>query len=155
MKKSVYLAGPIHGQTYKSASGWRSDAATLFKEMEVDVWDPFRGYRSLRHKGADVLHHTDIESIQGVSNAAAMTRDLEDINRADLVLMNLSGVDKVSIGTMVELGWAAKHRTPVISILLPGEIHDHPFVREMTHVTESLRDGIDLARFMLCPSDWG
>ena len=37
-----------------------------------------------------------------------VTRDRWDVAKADVVLMNLVGATQVSIGTMVELGWAER-----------------------------------------------
>ncbi len=53
---------------------------------------------------------------------AIIGRDRADCTRADLIIMNLLGAKKVSIGTMVELGWSDMARKPE-SLLCEGFSH--------------------------------
>jgi nucleoside 2-deoxyribosyltransferase len=60
-------------------------------------------------------------------------RDRYDSTKSDLVVCNLLGAQRVSIGTMIELGWADANRVPVVLIMeKTGNIHEHPMVRQTT-----------------------
>ena len=65
------------------------------------------------------------------SQRGVTTRDRMDCNRADAVIMNLLGAKTVSIWTMIEIGWADAHRTPIILVMeRSANVHDHPMVRD-------------------------
>lgn len=75
-------------------------------------------------------------------------RDLWDVTQCDAVLVNLSMATEVSIGSMVELGYARAHGKFIV-VVLPSDPesdpHDHPFVTETaTAVVRHLADGIRL-----------
>lgn len=68
---------------------------------------------------------------------AVVQRDLWDVARSDVLLMNLGGAETASIGCMVELGWARAHSRFTIVVLPADERgaganpHDHLFVHEL------------------------
>lgn len=68
-----------------------------------------------------------------LSNQKAITtRDRFDCQGSDLILVNLLGAARVSIGSMIELGWADAARVPIIlAIEEEGNMHDHAMVREV------------------------
>jgi len=123
----VYLAGPISGLTYEGGQGWRNYVTQELPE-EIRCMSP------LRAKG-EVL--TRVGVIDGAyeenpltSQAGITTRDRLDCTRADAVLFNFLGATSVSIGTVLELGWADAHRIPIIVVMEPtGNLHDHPMIR--------------------------
>lgn len=59
------------------------------------------------------------------------TRDRFDSMRCDVLLVNFLGAKKVSIGTVMEIGWADSRKIPIICAIEPeGNPHDHPMIRE-------------------------
>lgn len=79
------------------------------------------------------------------------TRDRYDCMGADLVVFNLLGADRITIGTMIELGWADAARNPSILVIeKSGNVHDHPMVRQTTHFrVDNLEDAIAIAEIVL------
>lgn len=81
-----------------------------------------------------------VEEIQGAYNDKVMscsrgiiTRDRFDATRCDVLLVNLLGAKKVSIGTVMEIAWADAHRIPIIVVIEPeGNPHEHPMIDEVT-----------------------
>ena len=67
------------------------------------------------------------------------------------MLANLLGLEKITIGTMVEYGWADAYRKPVITVIeKTGNIHEHYFVRELTAFrVETLEKGLSVAKAIL------
>jgi nucleoside 2-deoxyribosyltransferase len=62
-----------------------------------------------------------------------MTRDFFDCQNCDIVLANLLGTKKVSIGTVMEIAWAYAFNKPMILVLDPeNNIHEHPMIQEAT-----------------------
>lgn len=152
-KGSVYLSGPIAGQTYDEARyGWRATFAAAMEEG-IKVLSPMRHEGHLAEvtgelKAAEQLDHF-------FSGARIIVeKDALDIKRCDIVVVNLLGATKVSIGTVAEIGMAqASGKTIILIMEDPGtmdtgkrytdleyshpkwdtpiygsNVHEHPFV---------------------------
>ncbi len=137
----VYAAGPITGNTFDEAVDWRARLATELWVRTARAWEllsPMRGKEAFRMKGP--LPSTFDES------KPAVQRDLYDIRRSDAVLVNLVGADRVSVGTMCELGYAhAKDKFIVVARSHSDRIHDHVFVQELaSQVVPTLADAINV-----------
>lgn len=178
MKKKVYLAGPIAGVSYDvSARGWRIEVQSLLDgtyrsdkantETEIQTYSPMRGKGFLRDiKGDEVLGKLEYKASPISTTQGILGRDRNDCMKSDAIIMNLHGAKDVSIGTMVELGWADAARVPVILImedqktkeqLDSGEknnIHEHLFVQGLsTYRTSSVEGAVALAKFLLLNND--
>jgi nucleoside 2-deoxyribosyltransferase len=136
----LYLAGPITGLGYSDALDWREDVRTRLASSapHVECIDPMRAKQ----------HLADLQSIGphghagGLLNShAVVARDMWDVDRSDVILLNLTGARQISIGSMVELGRASARGKFVIVVLPPEETgeapdaernpHDHLFVFEL------------------------
>lgn len=140
----VYLAGPITGLTYEQAQDWR----LWFRRTCPAPWaclDPLRGFEHL-NDGTQLP-----DTFQGEFDAVA--RDLTDISSCDVVVVNLAGAERISIGTMCELGYARAKGKFIVTVLdgdsyyFGGSVrnpHDHLFVRQMSDVVVAqLPEAID------------
>ena len=157
MNKSIYLAGPISGLTYNEATEWRITTKKALEPYGIKCLSPLRAAVHLRnHEGL----LTDCEIIEGtVEGYAALAmstpkgvveRDKYDCMNCDVLIVNLSNAKKVSIGTMVEIGWANMNRIPIILIMEDGNIHDHAFVREsVSFRPDSIEEAIEIAKAIL------
>ncbi len=125
---TVYLAGPITGLSYNGTTEWRQQAMDALSVMGI------QGLSPMRHKDY-LLNVTTIEdsyeSSVMSSQRGIYARDKFDCHRADLVLVNLLGAKKVSIGTVMEIAWAAANDVPVVLVMeAEGNIHEHAMLRE-------------------------
>lgn len=115
-KGSVYLSGPIAGQTYDDARfGWRKEFAEKMA-IGIKVLSP------MRHEG-------HLAEVQGQLKAAEqldhffsgariiVEKDALDIKRCDIVVVNLLGATKVSLGTVAEIGMAYASGKTIILIM--------------------------------------
>jgi len=145
--KTVYLAGPISGLDYNGCNDWREHAKSQLKEWGIAGVSPMRGkeYLSLEKNISD-----EYDSVLSCQKGIT-TRDRFDSTSCDIMLVNLLGAKKVSIGTMIEYGWADSARRPIISVIeKEGNPHDHSMVRELTGFrVESLDEGLYVARAIL------
>ena len=136
----VYLAGPITGLTYGGSTEWRDAAIAELAEYGIHGLSPMRGKDYL-------LQHTTMSDAFDqyvLSTQKAITvRDRFDCQRSDVVFVNLLGAEKVSIGTMIELGWADSARVPLVVAMDDGNVHDHAMVRELAGFTvSSIAEGL-------------
>lgn len=129
----VYLAGPITGLTFGAAIAWRVEAATVLEKNGHEVLSPMRGKDFIlkRIGEAEVLGQT-YEDAPLASQRGIVARDHFDVSRADVVLFNLCGAERVSIGTMIEYGWASAFRKVIITAMGRANVHNHAFVRELS-----------------------
>lgn len=133
----VYAAGPISGLTSTQACRWRRKLAQELRRRSsgVQVLSPMRGKERL-FQGP--INDQSVRSLVGdyerliTSDRGITARDRYDIQRCDVVFMNLLGADHVSIGTMIELGWADSLRKPVVVLMeKKNNPHDHPMLRDI------------------------
>lgn len=128
-KGSVYLSGPITGETYASARyGWRELVARQLA-LGVKALSPMRHEGHLAEiKGSLEKHYPD----HFFSGARVIVeKDRLDIKRSDIVLVVLLGATRVSIGTVSEIGMAYEAGKTIILVMEDeGNIHDHPFVTQ-------------------------
>lgn len=145
----VYLAGPIAGQTYDQSEDWRNFVAGALPK-EIVPYSPLRGKEFLREAG--VLGKGSYDENPLSTSKGVLTRDRNDVQSSDCVLINVLDAKKVSIGTIMEMAYADAYRVPVVLVMEPGNPHEHVMFDEAaTYRTDSLHDAIDLVTYLLLP----
>lgn len=143
MNKTVYLAGPISlCKTVDDAMEWRE---RVRKELAVE------GIRALSPMRAGV-YIKDGDSDDCMSNPRGITtRDRMDCTKCDVVMMNLLGTKKISVGTMIEIGWADANRIPIVLVIEDkGNPHDHPMVNQCIGFrTNTVEQGVEVVKKIL------
>jgi len=146
----VYLAGPISGINLEGGSGWR-------EYVIENLYDQIQGLSPLRNKEY-LKNEGDLDGSYEewpLSNQRGIySRDRFDCHRADIVLVNFLGAKSVSIGSCMEVAWAAQNNTPVILIMEPGNVHEHPMILEASpFVVQDIDSAIDLIHALLAIKD--
>ena len=154
MKPLVYLAGGIAGLTGAEMLDWREEAARVLTLRGVETLNPMRAKQALVADGKRLGHDFRAYEQRGAffTSKGIMTRDSTDVRRADALLVNLLGLTKPSLGTVMELGWAFMLNKPVVvAIEKEGNPHDgHPMIHEtMTFRVETLEEAIDSVAVIL------
>jgi len=134
MTFKVYLAGPIGGLTYDDAQDWRTLTNGFIKhhsDGKIVCYSPLRYKRHIVSDGplpAGPLDTHPMTTADGIT-----CRDLYDCKTADLILVNFLGAKTVSIGTVLELGYAKAHDKPVIAVMEDeGNPHEnHSMLQKM------------------------
>lgn len=160
----VYLAGPITGLTYDGATDWREEVINALWPRVVGV-SPMRGKSYLAKLSVIEDAVKQQASIGGtsedlyklgnvMSSPQGITgRDRNDVMHADAVLMNLLGATRVSIGTMIEAGWADAFRKPLVVVREPDNLHAHGMLDAMaTYTVSTLDEGIHLVNLLVLPT---
>ncbi len=146
--KTVYLAGPIRGLSYDGCNDWREYAKEKLKEWGIAGVSPMRAKEFLRtEKIMDDRHYDHVITCP----TGITTRDRFDTTSCDILLANFLGAQKISIGTMIEYGWADSARKPIITVMeKEGNPHQHSMVEELTGFrVETLDEGLLVARAIL------
>jgi len=152
MRPRIYLSGPMKGLEYGKAEGWRLYAAERLKDA-FEVLTPMRGEEGLKRRGTiqDVMPENLFGTDQGIT-----VRDRNDILRSDVLLVNLKGATEVSVGTVAEIFWADILRKPIILVMEPGNVHNHPLIRSVAGFIErDLDKAIDIARVLVGAKPYG
>lgn len=148
MNKSIYLAGPIAGLTYKGCTSWREEFYHFFKKHDIDAYSPMRGKIFLE----EFDEMEDAHDAHFLSSQKTITlRDRNDATTCNLLIANFKGARKTSIGTCIELGWADANQIPIIAIIDEVGIHDHAILKEISIVVETLEQAKILALQILSP----
>lgn len=149
MDYTCYLAGPITGCHFDEAVNWREKFIELLPP-EITGLSPMRGKPWLEGtKSIDAMYEANALS----SSRGIITRDHFDCRRCDVLVVNLLGAKKVSIGTVMEIAWGKAYGKPIILIMENGNLHDHPMINECVgfRVT-SLEQAAEITQVLLLPA---
>jgi len=143
--RRVYLAGPINGLTVSQATAWRNHAALLLEYTDFECIDPLRGKISMHADGDRLMDGYDNLFSDDKS---VIARDLYDIDRADVLLLNTRWANSASLGSLVELGYAKCRNIPIVTVIdNEGPWAHSAWVRVLsTFIAESLEDATDIIR---------
>ncbi len=152
-KAKVYLAGPITGLTYQGATDWREYMVKRF-EPNIAAMSPMRGKDYLAAMPGLIGGSPEETYMKEVisSQRGILGRDRNDVKTADAILMNVLGAKIVSIGTMIEAGWADAYRIPVVLVIESGKenIHNHVMLDGLaTYRVDNLDAAEHLIRVLL------
>jgi nucleoside 2-deoxyribosyltransferase len=147
----VYLAGPITGYTFDGCTEWRAKAKEILAGFGIDGYSPMRAKEYLKAEG--VLTGSYPEGGLFSSSRNIMTRDYFDCSHADVVLANLLGADKPSLGTVMEMAWCYGHKIPlVVAMEEKGNPHEHPMIAEAIGFRcKTLEDALTVVSRILTP----
>lgn len=125
--KAIYLAGPITGCSYKGCTEWRSSVQQELETAGFEAYSPMRGKEHLKNK-KKIRSTTQENAI--LDNHGVFARDKYDVQRSDIILVNLSGAKQISIGSMMEIAWGHIMNKYVVTVMEENDIHEHLFVLE-------------------------
>jgi len=127
----IYLVGPIGGQTWEQATGWRYLVASLLQPL--DCRSPLRPMN-----GMDIAQSTHLDKsglLQGqddekVPFSKLFDRDYGDVDAADALFINFIGATRKSIGSAMEISRGFKRGIPMVMAMEPGNINEDVFLEE-------------------------
>ena len=127
--KTIYLVGPISGCSYKGCAEWREVLTPELEELGFNVFSPIHGEVHLRRKKNISSFGTD----EVLTSHAIVARDKFYVMSSDILLVNFLGAQRVSIGSIMEMGWAYMSNKLIITVMEKTKnLHDHAFIREVT-----------------------
>ena len=133
----IYLARSISGLSY--AEVMEEYGKTVFKlEGLYEILNPMTAKGHLKSEVAFAAYGKYVHPVS--VGHAIYERDKWMVQSCDVLLADLSGTTKVSIGVMMELAWAALLGKHTVLILPEENIHTHTFVRESADIVFSEYD---------------
>lgn len=154
-EKLVYLAGPISGLSYEGCMDWREYAKRNLAHAGITGLNPLRAKDYLKDETSmpDAVGQMQVDHPLAhvlSSRKGITTRDRWDCTRADVVIANLIGAEKASIGTCIEIAWADMNRIPVILVEEEGGVHDHAMIHECVgFIVPTLEQALTVAKALL------
>jgi nucleoside 2-deoxyribosyltransferase len=148
MKSTIYLAGPIGGLTIQQAHQRRLRIIRAFVNKDISrhftFLDPCRDDFN--------PEHLQYDNPDARINRAC----LWDIDRSDLIFFDFSNSEKISKGSLIEVGYAFAHHKPMVAWIEKNNIHDHEMLRDMIPFRfEHLRDAVEFIEEMLVVEAYG
>ena len=146
----LYLAGPITGLSYGASTDWRKYVQDKLPDFIHGV-SPMRGKDYLKGQETVLANYEE----QPLSSQAGINaRDKMDVDRCDMMILNVLGAKSVSIGSMVEVGWASSKGKPMILVIeKEGNVHSHPMVKgQAGFIVHELDTAISIAIAVLSPT---
>lgn len=151
MTARVYGCGPITGLSYEQARfGWRKQFADLL-DPRIEFLSPMRQEGHLAEV-TEIAHQayagSAMSSIRGI-----VAKDKLDVQRSTIIVANFLGAKNVSIGSVIELGWANAWDKPIILVMEPKDnIHDRFFLTELSHFrTDSVEEAAHWSNALILP----
>lgn len=144
MRPLVYLCGTIT-QDPKHLE-WRKQATAMLADYGIDTLSPVRG-KNPNDWRKDGLDSTNTPYASG----GFVARDKRDVARCDAVLLAFwEPLDRQSIGTWWEAGWASEMGKPIVVCSELPEVVEHPFVwRQAAKICPTLDDAVEYLVFLL------
>jgi nucleoside 2-deoxyribosyltransferase len=143
---NIYLAGLISTEKPESLL-WRDMIQSHWENNPlIEVLSPLEKKRKL----ADTSPDGGVTS-NGLTSKDILLRDLNDIQRSDVILANLNsfGSTRPLIGTIAELAWAWRDHKPIVAISYPDDpfaylARNHPFLSAfVTHYCDSIPAAVE------------
>ncbi|MBS3170377.1 nucleoside 2-deoxyribosyltransferase [Candidatus Woesearchaeota archaeon] len=141
----VYLAGPVTGLNYNERNSWRKSAISELAKYGITGISPQRDKTKLAFE----LDEDDSDLVKALCGEKGLVRrDFHDVQTCDVLLANLLGAQTISIGTMIEYGWANAFNKLIVTVIeKKGNPHEHVFIRELTgYRVETLESGLAVVR---------
>jgi nucleoside 2-deoxyribosyltransferase len=128
----IYLAGPISGKGYDEVVSHYKQKSELLVGWGYEVLCPMTGKSYLRN-GIEL--RAEGYGFPVSTNHAIFERDKWMVGNSDIVFADLyTSGDRVSIGTMMEMAWAALLGKHCIAVIPEGNIHRHAFALEAADI---------------------
>jgi len=150
--KTVYLAGPITGLSFSGATDWRQETIDVLAKLGIKGLSPLRAKDYLKNEksiGDSYEKGPEGQIMHVLSGQKGITtRDRNDVINCDVILVNLLGTQKVSIGTVMEIAWADMLRKPIVLVMeKEGNLHDHAMIRECSGFrVENLEQAVQVVK---------
>ena len=147
MSKVCYLAGPITGLSYEGCTEWRDSVIKQLENYGVKGLSPLRGKHYLTNENylKDSYNEYVMSTSKGINR-----RDMNDVRECDILLINVLGANKVSIGTMLEAGAAYILNKPIILVMeKENNPHHHGMLDDMAGwIVDSLELAVEIAIYI-------
>lgn len=148
MAKKIYLAGPIAGLLYEDSNRWRDEFVELCHFTDWEIASPLRYKQFLKSEG-ELGQSYDYHPL--TTSKGLTTRDRYDVMTCDIVVANMIFEKTISIGTMIEVGWADAWRKPIVMICEHEGVYDsHAMLNHLVgYYVRTVHEAFEVANAIL------
>jgi nucleoside 2-deoxyribosyltransferase len=143
----IYLAHQISGLDYKTVKDYYDKVTKIMKELGLEPLCPMTAKGTLR---TETNFKSEGYGTPVSCNHAIFERDQWMVRNCDIILTDLTGMTRSSIGCCMEMAWASllgKHSIVVMEKLNP---HRHAFVLESADIVfETLEEAIEYLKLLV------
>ena len=137
----IYLARPITGCSYDEVASYYEETRDILQDMGYEVLFAMCGKSYFKNE--QNFEATGYKQPLSTDHAIYQ-RDKWMTHQCDILLVNLIGCQKTSIGTCFEMGWASELGKYVVLVMEDDNIHNHSFVNESASVIyNNFQDALD------------
>lgn len=141
MMPTIYLAGPILGQTVAEANDWRHEIASKLAAYGIRGISPLR----CEPPGIDGTYAGGYDDPKFGHARAIASKNMLDVKACDLTLCYIPRAPRLSLGTLAELFVAFAWGKPTILVTDDPVLLGHPLVQMAAGwVLPTLQDAEDL-----------
>lgn len=133
-KLKVYCAHPITGLEWAEVIEYYANIQQRLKEIGFNVLHPMTGKSALHTEVKNKKFQATGNQSPVATDHAIFERDRWMVRNCDILYLDLSHTDKVSIGCMMELAWASMLDKYTVVVLPKGNLHRHAFVLEAADI---------------------
>lgn len=134
---TVYLCGPITGE--KVDHLWRDAATAFLRQHGIKTLDPLRG------KIPDQISNLGMSYGGELASTAMADRDDGDVGISDMILAHFPYLPpRQSIGSLMEMGMAAKAKKPVLLCTGVPQFNEHLFCRRFCVIEPNFEKALNL-----------
>ena len=130
---SIYIAHQITGLTFEQVLAYYMPMVHRLKVLGYTTFNPVTLYID----GVDKDAVCAAANLKGplINNHALFERDKWMVSKADVILADFTGADRISIGACMELAIANVLGKHIVVIMAPDNPHYHGFVLEASSCT--------------------
>lgn len=125
---NIYIAHQISGLGFQEVIDYFEGTKAALEELGFFVFSPMTAKGYFRNEIKFKEH--GYEGLPVSTNHAIYERDKWMVSQSDVVYVNLTGMERNSIGCMMELAWASLLGKHTIVVMEKDNPHRHAFVLE-------------------------
>jgi nucleoside 2-deoxyribosyltransferase len=144
----IYVAHQITGSTFDEVVDYYGWAREIFESFGYEVLCPMTAKGFLRVDELEKFKPKDYKNPIS-TNHAIYERDQWMVKECDVLYCDFTGVDRIPIGCIFEIAWAALLGKHVITVIPPGNILQHAFMLESSDITfENTGQAVDYLKYL-------
>lgn len=129
----VYCAHPISGETWDEVVNYYNDIKEKLETLGFRVLQPMTGKSCMRTEVKERFQPVNFKAVLA-SNHAIYERDQWMVRNCDVLFLDLTKSERISIGCMMELAWASLLGKYTVVVMADDNIHKHVFTLEAADV---------------------
>jgi nucleoside 2-deoxyribosyltransferase len=143
----IYLAHQITGLSYDVVRDYYGKLSERMYELGLEVLCPMTAKGTLR---TEIEFKSEGYGTPVSCNHAIFERDQWMVRNCDIILADLTGMERASIGCCMEMAWASLLGKHSIVVMEKSNPHRHAFVLESADIVfETLDEAIDYLKLLV------